>query len=74
MRLPFSFKDLHGLPPREFCRSALRPTDRDVAKSVLPPGALQQLPQKLVPVQVRGIPVLQAPPDLKHFHRVTAPK
>jgi len=39
VRLPFSFKDLHGLPPRNFGRQTPRPTDREIAASVLPPGA-----------------------------------
>ena len=40
VRLPFSFRDLHDLPPRSFVLDAPRPTDAAVAASVLPPGAL----------------------------------
>ena len=66
MRLPFSFKDLHGLPPRKFYQSTPRPTDQEVAESVLPPGALQQLRHKPAPVQIWGTPALQPAVDLKH--------
>ena len=38
VRLPFSFKDLHQLPPRDFQHPMPRPSDREVAASVLPPG------------------------------------
>ena len=38
VRLPFSFNDLQALPPRDFRRALPRPSDREIAASVLPPG------------------------------------
>lgn len=39
VRLPFSFRDLHDLPPRRFANGIPKPSDDEVAASVLPPGA-----------------------------------
>ena len=74
VRLPFSFKDLHGLPPRDFSRQTPRPTDRQIAASVLPPGALLGRGTSRSGT-LRGTAVtstLQAGDDLKHACAVIA--
>jgi hypothetical protein len=38
VRLPFSFRDLHDLPPRSWATGGPRPSDAQVAASTLPPG------------------------------------
>ena len=48
VRLPFSFRDLHDLPPRSFANGIPRPSDDEVAASVLPPGA--QAEQDFLPL------------------------
>lgn len=55
IRLPFSFHDLHDLPPKNFWSTVPRSSDAKVAASVLPPGV--KLPDA---VKVEGLP---APPQ-----------
>ena len=55
VRLPFSFQDLHSLPPRDWTSPWERPAEAGLATAVMPPGRQCK--------HGSPIPQLQSPPQ-----------